>query len=280
MDDKRRYDVHITGRRIRRTRTPKVTRQDMRLPLISNIMLLTAVCCCGAGSAVFAHPPAVMASTTLTSDYVLRGTSQSSGEPALQVGLSAIWPAGWTATVWGSTLDTSNLQPDTGDGQGYELDLMVGLERPLGTDWRGSLLLGHYQYVDTGHLLDYDHTEVSGSLKYRQWLALSASWTPEATDHTFEQTALLRGSRWTAEVQVEQGVGDGVWVHAGLGYNAAGNVSEVQHLYGSVGVGLQWQRTVLSAAIIGTDARARERFTDGRADTRLVMSISQAWRLR
>ena len=103
----------------------------MRLHLISNIVLLTALCCCGAGSAAFAHPPAVMASTTLTSDYVLRGTSQSSGEPALQAGLSAIWPAGWTATVWGSTLDTSNLQPDTGDGQGYELALMVGLERPL-----------------------------------------------------------------------------------------------------------------------------------------------------
>ena len=238
-----------------------------------------ALCWLTAAGSVQAASPDWFAVASATSDYVHRGTTQTSGNPALQAGVSAVWPSGWSASVWGSTLDTSNLQPDTGDGHGYEIDVLVGLDRPLGVNWEGSLLLGHYQYVETHHFLDYDHTELSGSLRYRQWLSVGASWTPEATDHTFEQNALLRGSRWTAEVGVDRGVGDGVSVLAGLGYNAAGNVSEVQFLYWNLGIGWQWRHTLLTTSVIGTDARARERFTDGRADTRVVMSLSHVWRL-
>lgn len=221
-----------------------------------------------------AAEPAWVAALGATSDYVHRGLTQSSGQPAVQASVGVNWPAGTSLAVWASTIDTRELEPDTGSGDGVEIDVIAGYTAPVGTRWQVAGEIGHYTYQGTGRGLDYDYTEASVALAWRNRLRLAVSATDEATDHT-RDNALLRGPRTTVELAGEWPVANQLSVAGGLGYADASAVSDVHYLYGSTGVNWRSGSYLGTVSVIGTDDRARQRFTDGRADTRLVVSLTR-----
>ncbi len=218
----------------------------------------------------------VLASLGLTSDYVHRGLSQSSGEPAVQAGLSLRIPQGVYAGVWGSTLDTSRLAPDFGDGDGYEIDVLLGIDRPLNADWSWGLSAGRYSYADNRSVLDYDYTEFQGSLGWRQRLRVGLAYSPDSTDHRRDDTP-LSGARYAAEVALEWPLTRWLSATGGFGYQDAQAVSEVSHSFHSAGVNLRWRGLALGVTHYGTDGGARRRWPDGRADDRVVVNLAAAF---
>lgn len=214
----------------------------------------------------------IVSSLTLTSDYVHRGLSQSSENPALQAGIGIRSESGYYGQLWGSTLDTSKLAPDFGDSTAYEVDLVIGTGQVISDDLVLDLTAGYYKSFNSSQILDYDHAEFGAAMTYRSSVRVAYFYSPRATDHT-RINGKLSGPRHVAEVAAQWPLSEHWSINSGVGYSDLSEVSEVSHFFWSVGVGYQVQRYLLSAGIFGTDADARERFIDGRADTRVAVSI-------
>lgn len=235
---------------------------------------LTAVLLLLAGLPASARQVQIAGSVAFTSDYVQHGLTQSSGNPALQGGVGLRLPEGVYLNAWFSTLDLDRQGPDFGDGSGYEADVLVGYGRPLNADWRWDANLGRYLYFADRRNLDYDYTEFTANLVYRERLRLAVAWTPEATDHTRRvEPELLQGPRTVVELSGEWPLWRALSLTAGYGYNDSREVSDVRFTFWSAGANLRWRRWALGLAHYGTDAEARARWPDGRAADRFVGTL-------
>ena len=231
-------------------------------------------------SAFLVSGPAVSAETvgslSLTSDYVHRGLSQSSGNPALQAGIGIRSESGYYAHLWATTLDTSELAPDFGDDSAIEANLVVGRVKALADDWLIELTAGQYESFNASQILDYDYTEFGVALIFKDNYRLHYAFSPRATDHT-RSDAKLSGQRHVVEVSTQWPVSRRWSISGGVGYADLSRVSDVRHVFWGAGLNYRFQRYVLSAAFYGTDSDARERFIDGRADNRIAVSIIAAF---
>lgn len=214
-----------------------------------------------------------LATLGLTSDYVHRGLTQSSGQPAVQGGLSLRIPQGFYVGAWASTLDTTELGPDFGDGDGYEIDILLGLARPLSADWGYHLNLGRYTYADNRSILDYDYTELAAGFSWRERVRLNLAYSPDSTDHT-RAGAALSGARYVAEIGAEWPLTRWLSATAGYGYQDAQAVSEVRFSYYSAGVNLRWRRYALGLTQFGTSDAAQGRWADGRGESRFAANLA------
>lgn len=218
----------------------------------------------------------VVGSVTLTSDYVHRGLSQSSENPALQAGIGVRNESGYYAHLWATTLDTSNLAPDFGDSSAIEASVIVGMARPVSDDLLLELTAGQYESFNSSQILDYDYTEFGAVMTYRDSIRVGYFYSPRATDHT-RSNLKLSGPRHVAEVSGQLPLNEHWAITGGIGYNDLSNVSDVRHLFWGLGVAYHIRRYMLTAGVFGTDADARDRFIDGRADTRVAVSVTAAF---
>lgn len=216
-------------------------------------------------------PTATLAYTT---DYVHRGLTQSSGEGAIQAGAGLRFSPGVYANVWGSTIDTDRLGPDFGDGSGYELDILLGLSRPLSAHWRWDVNVGRYLYLEDRRNLDYHYTEYAAAIAFRERLRLSLAWSPKVTDHTRRPVPqALSGPRMVYELSGEWPLTRWIGLAGGGGYNDSREVSDLSYWYWSAGVNLRWRRYALGLRHYSTDSDARERWSDGRAADRFAADL-------
>lgn len=218
-----------------------------------------------------------VASAGVFTDYVQRGVSQNSGQPALQASAGFRSLRGWYAHLWATTLNTSELAPDFGDDAGVEVSAMLGLARAFSPSWVWEANLAHYESFGTEQILDYDYTELQASLSYNERVRLSTSYSPDATDHTRE-SAKLQGNRWTVDLATQWPITAAIAVTAGGGYNDSREVSDVAYLYWSAGISYRRGLWSLALTAYGTDDSARDRFEDGRADARLVFYLVRSFR--
>jgi uncharacterized protein (TIGR02001 family) len=191
-----------------------------------------------------------------TTDYIRRGVSQTGGAPAFQGGFQYQSPAGWTAGVWGSSVDfaaPARLQ--------YELDLHVSYAWALDSDWAAQIGAVHYYYPEKGWA-DYDYDELSATLAFQQRITATIAWSPNAArygNNRFVQDepaiayelALLEplGSHWSLCVGVghydlRDLLGDGYW-------------------FWNAGVAFKWQELQFDFLHINTDSTAYRMFGHG-----------------
>jgi uncharacterized protein (TIGR02001 family) len=87
------------------------------------------------------------------SDYVFRGVSQTSGDPALQAGADYTHDSGFYAGLWASPVDFGDES-----GADVEVDFYAGYGHDFGDDWNGDVQLIRYDYpgIRSGYSLAYD----------------------------------------------------------------------------------------------------------------------------
>jgi uncharacterized protein (TIGR02001 family) len=124
-----------------------------------------------------AYAATVGGSAALTTDYVWRGTTQTQGDPAVQVGFKASADNGLYGAVWGSNVEFA---PETRASS--ELDVTVGWSGNVAEDWALDVNLTHYRYPST--TVDLNWTEAIGTLTWKQnyWAQLGYSTEALATD--------------------------------------------------------------------------------------------------
>lgn len=122
-----------------------------------------------AASAAVSAQAAVSGNAAVTSDYVWRGSSQTQGEPAAQVGLRWTAGNGVYASVWGSNVSFA------GSRARSEYDAVVGWSGALGENWTVDSSVTRYVYPGTARALDWTEFALTTNWKLHAWLQLAHS---------------------------------------------------------------------------------------------------------
>ena len=115
--------------------------------------------------------------TSITTDYVWRGTSQTLGDPAVQASFKVSAPAGWHASAWGSNVDFGPAA-----GANTEFDFVAGWSGALSDDWALDINLTHYRYPSSAVPLNWTELDTTLTWKQNYWLLVGHSNDALATD--------------------------------------------------------------------------------------------------
>jgi uncharacterized protein (TIGR02001 family) len=206
-----------------------------------------------------------------TSDYVLRGLSQTAGQPAAQAGVRWRSAGGTFAGVWASPAVV-----DPAYGRIPEVDLY------LGHDWRfdaASLRVSAVRYAYASHPRgepNYDYSELIASLDLYDRVTATLGWSPDSIWYSpFGPTR--RGTMRTVEVAFRQPLPARFTLLASAGFHdqpAAWGSG-----YCSFAGGVAWDAGPWSIAVqrFATDAPAREWYGDTVAGRRWALTVSWHW---
>ncbi len=133
-------------------------------------------------------------SLTWTSDYVLRGVSQTQNLPAIQADIHVRAPDEWSAGVWASTVHVLPYINST------ELDFYLSHRWIINEDLNIDITGTHYQYSNDPRPSSYVYDELSASAYWADTLYARIAWSPN-TDlyqytgyvHENEQTLTVEG---------------------------------------------------------------------------------------
>lgn len=214
-----------------------------------------------AGTMLFdgsAHAAQASGSLALTSDYVWRGSTQTLGKPALQLGGKIASDAGFYAAAWGSNVDFGPaISADT------EVDTTLGWGHGLGKDWAIDANVLRYNYPGARTGIGWNEVNVSTTWRDRAWIGIATSSNAMATRHSgtysYAGVRIPAGERLRFELEVghyalNDGIGD---------YNRA-SASAIWTLKKP----LEFRITAHA-----TDAAARRRFGDDNAGSRLEAAL-------
>jgi len=206
------------------------------------------------------------ATAAATSDYVLRGISQTYGGAALQLGASYQHPLGWFVGAWGSNVD-----PYPAVKPSRELDLYAGYARAFGADFTGRVAYTHYSYLADPRPTHYDYDELALTATYVDRLSLTISYQPDSTAYSLRgfakdkpTYALELTGRWPLPREFA--------LTGGAGYYDLHRLFGISYWAGSAGIAWVHRRFEIDLARYFASAGVAELYEDASADGRLVLS--------
>ncbi len=125
----------------------------------------------------------------ITTDYVWRGSTQSSGDPAVQAGFRVAGESGLYASIWGS-----NVRFAPGSDAHAEFDYTVGWGKSLNDDWALDVNVLRYQYPSTA--VDLDWTELNATATYKGTTWASVGHSNEALGYDASGTYAQLGAKF------------------------------------------------------------------------------------
>lgn len=159
--------------------------REARAPLIA--LLCTVVGLMAMASQAKAAD--VSGNTALTTDYVWRGSTQTSGDAAVQAGFKVAGNSGLYASVWGS-----NVKFAPGSDANTEFDFTVGWGKALNDDWALDLNVLRYQYPSTA--VDLNWTELNATATYKSNYWASVGHSNEALGYDASGTYAQLGAKF------------------------------------------------------------------------------------
>jgi uncharacterized protein (TIGR02001 family) len=235
---------------------------------------VVVLCACGTLLAPCANAQDVWGGLlAVTSDYRVRGISQSRGEPAVQGGLHTRFNPGWFVGVWASTMDRS-----AGSSASSEVDAYVGFGWSFAPEWNAKLSLTHYWYPNDPANADYDYDELSASLAYRGQLIATVSWSPNTTYFGYgnERWQAAEGASSSYELIGLHPLTPSISLTAGVGYNDLRRMFGAGYWYWNAGLSCAMGPVQLDLTRIDSDAMAQELF--GSTLTEAGWSAAISWR--
>jgi uncharacterized protein (TIGR02001 family) len=235
----------------------------LRLP----VPVLLAVSLAAAGPrAALAGPGGAV---TVTSDYVLRGISQSNGEPVLQGDVHWKFPSGWSAGLWGSQL---RVWPGAASS---ELGPYLQWQGTLSGDFDLGTAYTHYAYPNDPRPVSYDYDELTVSLAWRDQVYLAASWTPRL--NLYSASDGLAGNRevYTLEASWHRTIRPRFDLSVGLGFYDPLGVDYASYAYGNATLGWHYGHWRANLSAIWVQDAPHRRYSQGPAGGPLTATI--AW---
>lgn len=224
---------------------------------------------CGASHAA-AWPWPVGGSLAWTSDYVLRGISQSDNLPALQADLHLQPAPAWTIGAWASTV---HLLPYT---HAVEYSFYVDDRWLLTQDLSLALTASHYGYANDPRSAAYRYDELSLSLSWRDTLNASASWSPDVSLFSFPGQLHTHQQTLALDISYHQPLPWRLDGWAGLGYYSLLEQATGSYAYGSIGVARSFSRLRAEVNYFWVSNARHRAYTQGPAGGPWAFSI--AWR--
>jgi len=206
-------------------------------------------------------------SLAVTSDYVLRGISQSYGKAAVQGGLAYHDRAGWFAGTWGS-----GIEPFPYGKRSVELDGFAGYGWQVGPRWNARATYTRYAYVFDKRRVSYDYDEVALSLGYEDRLAATVSWQPDSIGYSLNGYAHGQQT-WAWELAGRQPVGHGFALTASAGYYDTTRLYGAGYTAGSAGLSYARRHLEIAVNRFFVNSTVYRLFDDASADGEWVASV-------
>jgi uncharacterized protein (TIGR02001 family) len=228
-----------------------------------------AALACVAAAAGPARGGTVDATLQFTSDYVVRGISQSDGGAVPQGGFQFRSDGGAFAGVWASPVVF-----DPADGRQPEIDLYVGRRWQATPRIALQATLSRYVYPQDRAALRYDYAEVALQAELDDSVTLAVAWTPDYSRFSSVGIARRR-SVVSAELTLRQPLA------GGFDASASATYQDFRDLFGrgywAWGAGLGWSRGPWSATAqrLGSDGTAVRWFGAGLAGSRWAATVTR-----
>jgi uncharacterized protein (TIGR02001 family) len=206
------------------------------------------------------------ASIAATSDYVLRGVSQSHERPALQAGFNYHGPGGAFAGAW-----TSNVDPYSYGGTALELDLYAGYAWSVARDFSLQSTYTHYTYLLDPRSNRYDYDEFAFTFKYLDRVSLTVSWEPDVSSYSSLGFAQHR-SVLAYEASGLWPLGRGLALSAGIGYYDLERLFGVGYWAGSAGLSWTSRHFEIDLARYVSDHTVERLYESSSADGSVVLT--------
>lgn len=186
-----------------------------------------------------------------TSDYVLRGVSETRGQPALQADLHFDSGAGSFIGVWASTLRPTRAIDTT-----LEFDFYAGHSWFVSTDWRIRTSVVHYEYLDSSWQGPRDYDELNAALAFRDRMVVSVAWSPNVWWYS-PAGGPARRSAMSYEFTARQPLAGSWYVAGGAGYYDVQRFGDGGYFFWNAGLGFARAQYRVDLATFGLDASDR-----------------------
>ncbi len=202
----------------------------------------------------------------VTSNYILRGVSQTYGGAAVQLGGSFQSPLGWFAGAWGSNVD-----PYPSGISSTELDLYAGFAHAISNDFTARATYTHYSYLHDPRPTRYDYNELALTAAYVDRVALTLSYVPDGT--VYSRLGLARDRpTFALEANGRWPLGQGFALTGGAGYYDLNHQFGVEYWAGSVGLAYTTRHLEIDVARYFTDHTVERLYEDGSANGVVAVS--------
>jgi uncharacterized protein (TIGR02001 family) len=204
-----------------------------------------------------------------TSDYILRGVSETGGRSAGQIDLRLTTRDGTFAGVFASTLDRVDWHGWTRRGWHYKLEEYLGHQFALSGSWSATLTAVNYSYLEGNVALSNDYQEVSVAASYLDLWTLTVAAIPNAVrwDNGYR---LGRYPAYTADNSLQVPLTGRLFAVAGAGYYTS---DDTGYAYGNAGLAFEYKSLRLEAGYYFAQDRAQNLFPYGRAGSRFAGTI-------
>jgi len=211
----------------------------------------------------------------LTSNYIYRGVSSSSNDPAAQADLHAATAGGTFSGVWGSTRD-SQLEPYAD----FELEVYLGHRFDLSNAWSATFSGRAHYFLGGPQEVSDDYQEISAALSWLDVLTISVTALPNAVRY-WRQERLSRAPAFVAETTAQWLLYRGFFLAGGVGYyHVTGTGPGIQaangYAYGNVGIAWEHRRWRIELGYYLTGDKAQVLMPYPSADDHVAGSI--VWR--
>jgi uncharacterized protein (TIGR02001 family) len=194
-----------------------------------------------------------------TSDYVLRGVSQSDQLPALQAELHLRPTEQWTLGAWASTVRLAPAHRFT------ELDFYVDRHWAINQDLAVSVTVVHYSYLNDPRPISYNYDELSLSVNWLDTYFLSASWSPDTALSAYLDGVQTQQQTLTIEGGYHQALPLRVELLLAAGYYEPLEQHEGGYIYSSAGLSRKFGSLRTELSWFWTQNEIHRRYTPGRA---------------
>ena len=163
-----------------------------------NTLMLVALAAPGVAMAEEASP--FSANLGFTTDYIFRGISQTSGNPALQGGIDYAHASGLYAGIWGSNVSWIS-DFNAGVSSSLELDTYFGFSNSFADDFSYDVGFIRYNYPAGNYpagVTKADTDEIYGALGYK--------WISAKYSHGLGQFLTVPGAAGTNYIEVNASV--------------------------------------------------------------------------
>ena len=210
-------------------------------------------------------------SLVATSDYVLRGLSQTSNQAALQADVHYQGQGGWYLGLWGS-----NVRFDVPGSPDREFNVYAGLSLGLSPDWSVRATAVHYDYP--ADRSDYNYNEVSFGADFQNRLFATFSWSPDTTKYSYYSYygAARHRAALSYELSARQPLKFGFSAAVGVGYYDLTDLFSARYWAGNAGLLYAAGHWQVDVTYYEVDSTAKQLFGSDSVPNRWVATV--LWR--
>ena len=205
-----------------------------------------------------------------TSDFVFRGLSLTRGKPAAQASIDVEFPKEFYVGAFVATCD-----PNHGPSPPVEMDFWAGRYWRVSQDFSADFRVSEYTYPDDPRHVNYNRTEFTGTLGYKNQLFLAAIYSPN-TKAVGSSPGYQEGNAWALEISGRHPFNEIFSVSAGLGHYGLQDVYKDSYNYWNVTLAATLAPFELQLAYLGVDENAGDHFAEDAVGDRVALTV--LWR--